>query len=245
LIVFVPPWRDARLPEGWGEVLDRHGIIFVSAENSGNDQNVLGRRIPLALLAEQNVVRRYKIDPSRVYIAGFSGGSRVASRIALGYPDIFQGAIMDAGADTFGGDGGHPLPSADLVREFQEASRLVYIAGGNDAVALAMDDASKHSAEELCAFHVNDVSMPFSSHGAADAQALSQALDILDAPAHDDTAALAECRSRIESELNDKVQQVRTLQAAGRRDEARNLIEDINARFGGLAAKEIQELTGK
>ena len=37
LLVFVPPWRAAKLPPGWAEALDRHGIIYVSAANSGND----------------------------------------------------------------------------------------------------------------------------------------------------------------------------------------------------------------
>lgn len=51
LLVFVPPWQDARLPPEWAKVLDRYGAIFVSAARSGNDENVLGRREPLALLA--------------------------------------------------------------------------------------------------------------------------------------------------------------------------------------------------
>src|ERR1700744_724661 len=30
LIVFVPPWEDARLPAGWAGVLDRSGFIYAS-----------------------------------------------------------------------------------------------------------------------------------------------------------------------------------------------------------------------
>lgn len=50
LLAFIPPWQDAHLPAGWAAVLDQHGMIFVSAAKSGNEQNVLDRRIPLALL---------------------------------------------------------------------------------------------------------------------------------------------------------------------------------------------------
>jgi hypothetical protein len=51
LMVFVAPWGEAGLPPEWGPVLDRAGIIFVSAVKSGNDQSPLGRREPQATMA--------------------------------------------------------------------------------------------------------------------------------------------------------------------------------------------------
>jgi len=99
LLVFVPPWPDARVPWGGPPSWNNTVVIFVSAANSGNDASILDRREPLALLAAQNVMRRYPIDPERVYVGGFSGGSRVALRIALGYPDVFHGALLNAGSD--------------------------------------------------------------------------------------------------------------------------------------------------
>jgi len=91
LLAFIPPWDKAYLPAGWTYVLDQHGMIFVSASRSGNPQNVVDRRIPLALLGAYNIMQRYPIDQRRVYIGGFSGGSRVAMRVALAYPDLFHG----------------------------------------------------------------------------------------------------------------------------------------------------------
>ena len=99
LMVFIPPWQDAHLPPGWAAVFDAHGMIFVSAAKSGNEENVLDRRVPLALLGAYNVMQRYSINPDRIYIGGFSGGSRVALRTALAYPDLFQGALLNAGSD--------------------------------------------------------------------------------------------------------------------------------------------------
>src|SRR5208282_4778992 len=55
-----------------------------------------------ALLAAQNIMHRYTVNPDRVYVAGFSGGSRVAMRLALGYPDLFRGALLNAGSDPIG-----------------------------------------------------------------------------------------------------------------------------------------------
>jgi len=67
-----------------------------------NDASTVDRREPLALLAAQNVMAQYPVDPQRVYIGGFSGGSRVALRLALGYPDVFHGALLNAGSDPIG-----------------------------------------------------------------------------------------------------------------------------------------------
>ena len=44
LLVFVPPWQEARVPPGWAGALDRNGTIFVSAAHSGNEENVMARR---------------------------------------------------------------------------------------------------------------------------------------------------------------------------------------------------------
>src|ERR1700694_765343 len=87
LLVFVPPWQNAVLPRGWAAILDRRGVIFVSAANSGNEASILDRRDPLALLAAHNIMQRFRVDLERIYIGGFSGGSRVALRLALAYPD--------------------------------------------------------------------------------------------------------------------------------------------------------------
>ena len=100
VLVFVPPWEDARLPATWTPVLDMAGVIFVSAARSGNDASVLGRREPLALIAAANIAAGYPVNPARVFVGGFSGGSRVAMRLAVAYPDIFAGALLDAGIVT-------------------------------------------------------------------------------------------------------------------------------------------------
>ncbi len=86
LLVFVSPYEDARIPLDWISALDRHDMIFVSAFRSGNSTNVFDRREPLALLGAVNVMSRFAIDLRRIYVAGFSGGSRVAERLAIGYP---------------------------------------------------------------------------------------------------------------------------------------------------------------
>ncbi|MGE5183087.1 MAG: hypothetical protein ACM31C_13545 [Acidobacteriota bacterium] len=65
LTVFAAPWPDATRPRRWLEPLDRHGVVFVSARDSGNDPPVLDRRLPLVLLAYEDVrARRLAADGS-------------------------------------------------------------------------------------------------------------------------------------------------------------------------------------
>jgi pimeloyl-ACP methyl ester carboxylesterase len=244
LLVFVPPWQEALVPSRWIATLERHGMIYVSAANSGNVADVLDRREPLALLAAQNIMRRYPIDPARVYIGGFSGGSRVALRVALGYPDLFRGALLDAGSDPIG-NAQIPLPPAELLRQFQASTRLVYATGQHDDAGLDEDVRSRQSMQAWCVSHLDTVAMPWLAHALADPAALDRAVDVLGKPALPERDKLAACRTRIDKELTIQLQQVEGLLAGGRRDDARVLLDRIDARYGGLAAPRSIELAGK
>ena len=43
--MYVPPWSEPTRPRKWRPALDRHALVFVAAERSGNDFDVLGRRL--------------------------------------------------------------------------------------------------------------------------------------------------------------------------------------------------------
>jgi hypothetical protein len=240
LLVFVPPWEDARLPSGWTPVLDRYGVIFVSAARSGNDASVFDRREPLALLAAHNAMQRYPVDPERVYIGGFSGGARVALRLALGYPDVFRGAIVNAGSDPIG-DSQIPIPPKDLFLQFQ-GTHLVYVTGEGDTSQLNEDLSSMHSMKKWCVFDVQSHVVRSGGHEVADSTALAWALNVLLHDARPDPKKLAACRLAIEEELNIKMQELDSLVAAGHDDEAQKLLLKIDGHFGGLAAPRSIEL---
>lgn len=236
LIVFVPPWQPAVLPQGWGPVLDDKGIIFVSAAQSGNDENVLGRRVPLALIAEENVARRYRLDPERIYIGGFSGGSRVALHIALAYPDVFRGALLDAGSDPIG-TLQIPIPPRDLMARFQ-TSRMVFVTGDGDDRIRTMDTANQHALRQWCAFRIDRVTIPNTGHAVAGGGALSTALEKLERLAPADANEVAACRSGIDHDLKDRLDRVQSQLGSGDVAAARDALDELDARFGGLAAPE-------
>jgi len=244
LLVFVPPWENATLPPGWAEILDRHGVIFVSAANSGNAANVLDRREPLALLAAHNIRQRFRVDPERLYIGGFSGGSRIALRLALGFPDVFRGALLNAGSDPIG-DAQTPLPPAELFSRFQEMTRIVYISGKNDAVNVDKDAASTRSMLEWCVFDWYAERSPWADHEVAGATVLGRALDMLGKHAKPNLARLNNCRSHITQELAKQIDQASGLLAAGNVDGTRKLLNKIDARYGGLAAPRSVDLAAR
>jgi hypothetical protein len=244
LLVFVPPWEEATVPPTWISTLDRHGMIYVSAANSGNDADVLDRRVPLALLAAVNIIKRYPIDPQRIYIGGFSGGSRVAERIALGYPDLFHGVLLMAGSDPIG-NAQLTLPPSALFQKFQDATRLVYLTGQQDDAHLDMDRQSQQSMRDWCVFHVATVAAPWSGHEVVTPAPLNHALDVLDKPAQPDPAKLADCRVHIDQALTAQLQQAESLLASGKPDAAHTLLNKIDARYGGLAAPRSLDLAQK
>jgi predicted esterase len=235
LLVFVPPWQEAVLPRVWAEVLDRYGLIFVTPARSGNDENVFRRRVPLALLAAHNLLQRYGVNRDRVYISGFSGGSRVALRLALGYPDLFRGALLDAGSDPLA-SGALIIPPKELFARFQETSRIIYMTGERDAENLSLDGGSRQSMLDWCVFNLDSELVPRVGHSLATASALSGALRLLLAPSTRAAARLPACRAGIEQRLAAQLDKVRSLAATGERSAAYKLLLDIDRRFGGLAA---------
>ena len=89
-------------PAGWSQlesVCKQKGILFASPFGAGNN-TPMPRRVRIVLDVLDDVRRQYRIDPDRTYVAGFSGGGRVACQIAFGLPELFGGAIpVCAGGD--------------------------------------------------------------------------------------------------------------------------------------------------
>jgi hypothetical protein len=235
LLVFVSPLREPIRPVLWRSELDRHQMIFVSPADAGNDRPVLDRRVPLALLAYENVKAQYPLDSERVYVGGFSGGSRVAEIAALGYPDVFRGALLEAGSDPIDGESGIYKPAADLFRLFQR-TRLVYVTGERDEINLIDDQASRTSMKANCVFDIDVIVAHRLGHELLDLPNFSRALDALDQRSPPDPGELERCNERLRRELDARFAEVDAAIARGDRDGARGLLKAIDARYAGLAA---------
>lgn len=235
LLVFIPPWPEAKLPPGWQEALERYGTIFASAAGSGNEANDLTRRAPLALMAVANLKRQYRLDAARIYVGGFSGGARVALRLALAYPDVFRGALLNAGSDPI--DAGPPSPpSPELLHAFQAGSRIVYVTGEADPLHLRMDADSEESLRRFCQFDYHADVTPRVPHEVASAAAFAGALHALGAPGVPAAAKLEDCNATLRQKVDAQLQRVSALIAAGRRARAEEALIGLDRKMGGLAA---------
>ena len=241
LMVFVPPWQEAIVPPKWAAILDQYGLIFVSAERSGNDENVLGRRIPLALLETDNIVKQYHVDPNRIYIAGMSGGSRVALRLAIDYPDVFSGALLNAGSDAVG-VAPDTLPDDAVMAKLRSSSRIVYVTGEQDDAALSEQYESTDSLLKFCVYDFEAEVTPSIGHTVASPQALSQAIRSLSEHAVDASGKQSSCSAGIKARLMHEVDDIKALIKSKRTDAARLAIIRIDNEFGGMAAAYTLEL---
>ncbi len=81
VLVYISPSNSGRLPRNWDSVLAEKNLIWVSANRSGNRVDTR-KRIAYGLLGPSFIAKNYKIDADRIYVAGLSGGGRVASILA-------------------------------------------------------------------------------------------------------------------------------------------------------------------
>lgn len=176
LFVYVPPIDQPGLPSEWNSVVERAGMIAISAANSGNGQGAFTRRMPLALIATQGIMQRYTINRDRIVISGFSGGSRVALRLALAYPELFRGALLDAGSDALGTVELHRPVEAELA--IARTNRFAFVSGANDSTKFdngrAVDALCKAGATQTFVREVENL-----GHDPVPARDLRYALEFL------------------------------------------------------------------
>jgi len=139
LFIYVNADDGAALPGGYDAVLEKHKLIAVSAYKSGNGRNIFDR-FRMAIDADFNLQKRFNIDPTRVYVSGFSGGARVASMLCVAYADLFSGGIPFCGVNFYTeipSEGGKHwpvgyLPVDEALKIAKEGGRFVLVTGEKD-----------------------------------------------------------------------------------------------------------------
>ncbi len=175
-------WIDARerprIPRSWLEYMEKKGLIFVAAHNSGNSQSDIDRRIPLALHAVYNLKKQYNVDNNRVYVAGLSGGARVASHLAIAYGDIFSGGYFIAGNDSISSTS-TPIPDNSILANIQNNNRYVFLSGKYDTLVYAKTKKTINSFKQLCILNISQ-QQPRIGHGMPKASFFARAITFLD-----------------------------------------------------------------
>ncbi len=88
LILFFDPSGNAAAPTiKYKEIADKLNVIIVGSMNSRNGQTV-GQSVYFGKTILKDVISKNNIDKDRIFVAGFSGGARVATRLAEMNPEI-------------------------------------------------------------------------------------------------------------------------------------------------------------
>jgi hypothetical protein len=100
LIVWIDAASAGSPPPELAPVADELGLVIIGAAESGNNRPA-PERYQLALDAAATASARFHIDPRRVYVAGISGGGRVASILWACFPDVFPGGLGVVGLSHY------------------------------------------------------------------------------------------------------------------------------------------------
>ncbi|MEK0446313.1 MAG: hypothetical protein RLZZ399_1634 [Verrucomicrobiota bacterium] len=188
VLVWISPSDSARIPAPWLAVLAQKRLLFVGAEKAGNPRNILDR-IRLAVSANVAMRERFHVDGRRVYVAGFSGGGRVASMLGVAWADMFSGSLPMMGVNFY-----TDLPSADGRRlhppQYIPDDTVLEIAKGRTRHVLITSEKDFNRADTRIVFekgyrqegfsHVGLLEIPGLGHGMPPAEWLDRALTALD-----------------------------------------------------------------
>ena len=95
LLAFHPAARGRLMVEKYQAAAEQYGYIVAASNNSRNGPYAASMEAAQAMMAD--VSRRFSIDPRRVYLAGMSGGARVAMGIALANGNVAGVIASSAG----------------------------------------------------------------------------------------------------------------------------------------------------
>jgi len=170
LFVYVSPMSTGRIDSRWREVMDQQNLIYIAANKSGNKILTI-RRMVLATLGVTALGQRYAFDNGNINVAGFSGGGRVASRIATQYPDVFTGALYICGVDFWKKD---KTPNVERVIQ----NRFVFLTGTKDFNRRETRQIQKRYIK-AGAQHTKLIVVPGMAHRHPDAAYLTEAIQFL------------------------------------------------------------------
>lgn len=126
LFVFINSIDTAYMP--YTKELKKRHMIGVCVAKGGNDRSTW-LRMHFALDAVYNIQKRYNIDERRVVISGISGGGFVSSRLAIGFADIFTGALYLMGCESYTMNQSF---SKEQQARIKFENRYVFVTGGSD-----------------------------------------------------------------------------------------------------------------
>jgi hypothetical protein len=187
LFIWISPSDNPRVPPEWEAVLAARKLLFVGAMKSGNPRNIFDR-IRMAIDANVGMRKRYRIDPKRVYVSGFSGGARVASMMGVAYADLFTGAMpfmgvnfyTDLPAENGKQYGPNYIPDDQALEIAKKRCRYVLVTGEKDFNRFETHSAEENGFRKEGFASVISIEVPGIGHAMPGAAWLEKGLEFLD-----------------------------------------------------------------
>jgi hypothetical protein len=187
LFIWVGASAAPSIPKEWEAVLAEKKLIFVGARNSGNPRDIFDR-MRMAVDANYNLRKLYNVDGRRVYVSGFSGGSRVASMLGVCFGEMFSGTICFMGVNFYtdipmGANKAYPpgyIPDDQVLPLAKKFCRYVLVTGTkemNHAETLSTYE-NGFKREGFASVKLLDV--PDQKHAPPAAEWLRKAIEFLD-----------------------------------------------------------------
>lgn len=172
VLVFVNSGESGEMPRAWAAQLDAQNLIWVAADDFGNERPS-SQRILAAIVGLKLVESTETLDAKRLYIAGISGGGRIASQVMTRFPQYFNGALFIVGADFW-------TETEEPLLPLIAANRYVFITGSADFNQLSMQRMYKkyrrHGATQALLMDLRHF-----GHQYPNAEQLGTGIDFLDA----------------------------------------------------------------
>jgi predicted esterase len=189
LLIYINPDDSANLPGGYEELLGKRGLIAVVPYKAGNSRNIFDR-MRLAIDAQFNLRKKYAVDPSRVYLSGFSGGGRTASMLAVAYADLFSGAAPLCGVSFYTEIPSEPgkhwppsyIPDAGPLKTAKASGRYALVTGEKDFNLKNTQAVYEHGFRKQGFKRASLVEVPGLGHAPPPPEWFEKALEFLDAP---------------------------------------------------------------
>jgi predicted esterase len=173
----ISPGDEGENVEEYAAVMDRHKLIYISPFGTSNDQPML-RRVKLAVDAFSSVRAKYKVDPKRVCVGGFSGGGHMCMLTHAMFPDLFIASISHAAQSYLPAENtcGHfpGLAAGDLKNGPLRDHKWCVISGEKDQNYQEILSSSK--LWEKGRYQYRFINVPGMAHTNAPADSLEEAL---------------------------------------------------------------------
>jgi len=165
--------RPIGMPKGLGKVMEDLSMIYASPSGTSNARSDV-RRIALVLDTLATLRKTYKIDESRIFVGGVSGGGAMSALIAVNYPE-FRASLCQVRNFI--------IPHAMCVPYVEESDVRKIARRGQAYAWITGDKDSNHGSIVLCAKQFEDqgfvsklFDVPGMGHTSASAKTFDEAL---------------------------------------------------------------------